>query len=184
MPRLSLWLIRNLEQSSNSPGRVVKRRGSHRGWPRGGLGTFEVHPHAESVVLYLSILWSIHPSTELPKLLLPDSQLKVLWLHLWPPSVFTQCDFREPAEPHEHSPSLRLVIDTPSSFWYFNLMIYMPNNSKGLLDYSRLLSVFLIYNESKLWVEFVRRAGEHCPLGRSREVGRKQENIQCFHSSW
>lgn len=52
----------------------------------------------------------------------------------------------------------------------------MPNNSKGLLLNSRLLSVFMIYNELKIWVEFVRRAGDNGPVDRRREVGKEKEN--------
>ena len=42
---------------------------------------------------------TIHPSIQLSRTWLSNSQLKVLWLYLWPSSVFTQCDFRDPKEP-------------------------------------------------------------------------------------
>lgn len=65
-------------------------------------------------------------------------------------------------------------------------MIYMPGNSKGLLLSSRLLSVLLIYDGLKGWVEFVRRAGEMVQwVGGGRLGGNKQtHNVPTRLEGW
>lgn len=113
------------------------------------------HPLIHRITHYIIFLFSVKS---------PLATLMASYLHLGPR--------RAP----ETLPAPAWLLTFHLHSWYFQLKIYMPNNSKGLLLNSRLLSVFMIYNELKIWVEFVRRAGDNGPVDRRREVGKEKEN--------
>lgn len=177
MPLPTLWLVRNWELRAAT---ARERGGEGRGVGAAGDGGHVVVPAHLKYVSILRLWYSICqpyvPSNHrITHNIIFWVSVKSPLATLTPPSCLCTTWFQGPRRAPE------AFLQPQAAYrpfflhsWYFCLMICMPHNSKGLWLYSRLLSVFSSYNESKIWVEFVRRAGE---------TGKKTTQCVMLHSS-